>query len=292
MKVSGFTFVRNAIKFDYPVVESINSILPLCDEVVVAIGNSDDDTLGLIQRMNNPKIKIIETIWDDTLREGGRVLADETNKALSAVSPDSDWCIYVQADEVFHERDTPIIKEAMIKYECNIKVEGLVFEHLNFYGTYDYIAAARNWQKREVRVIRNDKKILSWKDAMSFRINGEKLNCIYIPATIYHYGWVKNPATQQQKREAFEKLWHDDQYVKENIATAEVFDYNKIDSLEMFNGLHPIVMKERIASVNWKLDIDPLTMVHAIPFRYKIVNLLERLTGLEIARFKNYKLIE
>jgi glycosyltransferase involved in cell wall biosynthesis len=292
MKVSGFTFVRNAIKFDYPIVESIKSILPICDEVIVAVGKSDDDTIGLIRSIGDPKIKIIETVWDDTLREGGRVLADETNKALAAVSPDSTWCIYVQADEVFHENDVPLIREAMDKYQFNNRVEGLVFEHINFYGTYDYIASNRNWQKREVRVIRNDKSIISWKDAMSFRKNGQKLNCIYVPATIYHYGWVKNPKTQQEKREAFEKLWHDDKYVKEHISVDEVFDYNKIDSLETFLGSHPAVMKQRIAAVNWKLDIDPLTMVHKVPLRYKIANMLENLLGIEIGKFKNYKLLQ
>ena len=113
MKISGFTFVRNAVKFDYPVVEAILSILPLCDEVIVAVGNSDDDTLGLIQSIDSPKIKIIETIWDDSLRKGGQVLAVETDKALAAVSPDADWCFYIQGDEVVHEQYLPIIKQAM-----------------------------------------------------------------------------------------------------------------------------------------------------------------------------------
>jgi hypothetical protein len=44
MKVAGFTFIRNAVKNDYPVVEAITSILSICDEFVVALGNSDDGT--------------------------------------------------------------------------------------------------------------------------------------------------------------------------------------------------------------------------------------------------------
>ena len=100
LKVVGFTFVRNAIKYDYPVLESINSLLPLCDEVIVAVGNSEDETLGLIKSIASPKIRLLETVWDDTLREGGRVLAVETDKALAAVPTDADWAIYLQADEV------------------------------------------------------------------------------------------------------------------------------------------------------------------------------------------------
>ena len=101
MKVSGFTFIRNAIKFDYPIVEAITSILPLCDEFIVAVGRSEDETIQLIKNIPSDKIKIIETVWDDTLREGGRVLADETNKAFKQISKDSDWAFYIQGDELF-----------------------------------------------------------------------------------------------------------------------------------------------------------------------------------------------
>ena len=70
MKVSGFTFVRNAVKYDYPVVESIRSILPAVDEFIVNVGRCDDGTLELIRSIRDPKIKIVESVWDETLREG------------------------------------------------------------------------------------------------------------------------------------------------------------------------------------------------------------------------------
>ena len=85
MKVSGFTFVRNAIKYDYPVVEAIRSLLPICDEFIVAVGNSEDDTRNLVLSIGDPKIRIVDTIWDDSMREGGKVLAIETNKAFDAI---------------------------------------------------------------------------------------------------------------------------------------------------------------------------------------------------------------
>src|SRR5580698_1911715 len=105
MKVSGFTIIRNAVTYDFPVVESILSILPLCDELIVSVGNSQDATLDLIKSIASPKIKIIESIWDDSIRKGGLLLAKETNKAFDAISSDSDWVIYLQADEVLHEND-------------------------------------------------------------------------------------------------------------------------------------------------------------------------------------------
>src|SRR4051812_20352100 len=117
MFVSGFTIARNVIKYDYPIVEAIRSILPLCDEVVVAVGKSEDATLELIRSINDPKIRIIETVWDDSLREGGRVLAEETNKAYDAISEKADWCFYIQGDEVIHEKYLPVIRETMLKWK-------------------------------------------------------------------------------------------------------------------------------------------------------------------------------
>ena len=49
VKVSGFTIVRNAIKLDFPVEASIRSLLPVCDEVVVNVGRSEDGTLELVR---------------------------------------------------------------------------------------------------------------------------------------------------------------------------------------------------------------------------------------------------
>ena len=75
MKVTGFSFIKDAVICDYPIEEAIKSILPLCDEVIVAVGKSNDNTLELVRNIDPDKVKVIETVWDDNLREGGRVLA-------------------------------------------------------------------------------------------------------------------------------------------------------------------------------------------------------------------------
>ena len=290
MKVSGFTIVRNAVKYDYPVVESITSILPICDEFVVAVGKSEDNTLDLIKSINSPKIKILETIWDDSLREGGRVLAVETDKAFKAVASDSDWAFYLQADEVVHENDLPAIKEAMLKWKDVKGVEGLLFNYKHLFGTYDYIADSRKWYRNEIRVIRNNKEISSYKDAISFRKHGEKLYVKRAWATVYHYGWVKNPKVQTEKRKSFEKLWHDDEWVKQHFSEEEPeFDYSNIDSLAEYKGSHPAVMKERIESKNWRFSYDPSKRVNT-KLRIKILNYIFKTTGWNIGENRNYKI--
>ncbi|MDG1475619.1 MAG: glycosyltransferase family 2 protein, partial [Vicingaceae bacterium] len=257
MKISGFTIIRNAIKFDYPVIESINSILPICDEFIVAVGNSDDETLALIQSIDSPKIKIIKTIWDDNLRVGGQVLANETNKAMDAISTDSDWCFYIQSDEVVHENYLQSIKESMQTHLNNLTVDGLLFHYTHFYGSYDFVGVSRSWYKNEIRIIRNNKAIHSYKDAQGFRKNDKKLNVKRVNANIYHYGWVKHPKHQQAKQLSFNKMWHDNNWIDNNIKKVDEFDYSNIDLLKKFEETHPKTMENRIKCVNWTFSFDP-----------------------------------
>ena len=67
MKVTGFSFIKNAIVFEYPIVEAIKSILPICDEFVVAVGKSDDETRQLITSIDPEKIKIIDCLKSNGL---------------------------------------------------------------------------------------------------------------------------------------------------------------------------------------------------------------------------------
>nr|WP_299206534.1 glycosyltransferase family 2 protein [uncultured Brumimicrobium sp.] len=286
MKVAGFTFVRNAIKYDYPITEAIQSILPICDLLVVAVGDSEDETLALIQSIDNPKIKIIETVWDDSLREGGRVLAVETDKAFNAIPEDYDWAFYIQGDEVVHEADLPTIKAAMEQYINQSNVDGLLFKYRHFFGSYDYVGNSLRWYPHEIRVIKNKKSIYSFRDAQGFRKDDDKkLNVIPIDAYIHHYGWVKDPRVMQAKQETFNKLWHDDEWMDQNIDKVEEFDYFKnIDSLEKYKGTHPKVMNDRIERLNWKFNYD--ITFNKTPLKQKIKMALDKI-GIKTT-YRNY----
>jgi glycosyltransferase involved in cell wall biosynthesis len=315
MKVSGFTIVRNAVKFDYPVLESIHSILPIVDEMIVAVGNSEDNTLQLIETINSPKLKVIHSVWDDSLRKGGRLLAVETNKAMRATAPDSDWCFYIQADEVLHEKYHDAVRQAMLLHKDNIKVDGLLFNYVHFYGNYNYIANSPKWYSREIRIVRKNNLITSWGDAQGFRkyspnpqpdiedwadivladgvlekeIIANKLAVKPINASIYHYGWVKEPAAQQRKQETFHKMWHDDEWVQNNVVKADTYDYGIIDSLEKFEDAHPAVMQDRISQRNWMFDFD--TQKSKMRFKYRFRKWLKDVLGVSIGEYRNYKVV-
>lgn len=289
MKITGFTFIRNAIKFDYPIVESIKSILPICDNFVVAVGNSDDNTRDLVSSIS-PKIKIIDTIWNDSLREGGKVLADETNKAFQAISSDTDWAFYIQGDEVVHEKYLDIIQSEAQKWNNAKQVDGLLFKYLHFYGSYNYVGISSRWYKNEIRLIKNNKNIYSYRDAQGFRKDNDlKLNVKPIDAYIYHYGWVKNPVKMQTKQNSFHKMWHSDEWVEQNIKKQDEFNYNQIDALSKFTGLHPEVMIERIKNQDWNFDYD--ISFNNFKFKDKLKIFANKILGLEIGIYKNYKIV-
>lgn len=290
MKVCGFTFIRNAIKFDYPIIEAILSILPVCDKLVVAVGESEDGTLDLIKGLSSDKIQIIETVWDDSLREGGKVLADETNKAFQAIGDEFDWCFYIQGDEVVHERYLENIKAAMQDNLDNSKVQGLLFKYKHFYGSYDYVGESYRWYRNEIRIVKNNKNIYSFRDAQGFRINENKMLYVKaIDAEVYHYGWVKDPAAMQKKQEEFNKLWHNDEWIDKNVRKADEFDYSNIDVLKKFEDSHPKVMEERISRLNWKFDYD--LSYNKLKAKDRLKKFLENF-GFAFGQYQNYKLLK
>jgi hypothetical protein len=295
MKVNGFTFVKNAIKYGYPVVESITSILPIVDEMVVCLGDSQDDTDKLVASIRSDKIKVIHSVWDKNLREGGKVLAVETDKALDATAADADWLFYIQADEAVHEKYHAVIVDAMEKYKNDQRVDGLLFHYQHFYGSYRFVGDGRSWYSKEIRVIRNNKRIRSYKDAQGFRFDdGRKLRVKLIDAYIYHYGWVRNPVTMLEKYKDFGQHWvpknEHDQWKSELEKKNTQFDYSNIDSVTLFEGTHPSAMTELINKEDWKFDPD-IKKKNFKNAKHRLLYFLSQKFGWRPFEYSNYKRI-
>jgi hypothetical protein len=292
MKVTGFTFIRNAIVNDYPVGEAILSVLPLCDDFIVALGNSTDETAALIQNLAPNKIKIVNTVWDDSLRAGGQVFAMETNKAIAEISKDTDWMIYIQGDEVLHEKYHDLIKKEMTETLSDQHIEALLLKYKHFYGSYDFFAESRRWYRREIRILKNLPGIHSYKDAQGFRIDGRKLRVKLIDACIYHYGWVKTPAALQGKVRNFNQFYQTAAWVEENFPVQQSFDLRNADRLVKFTETHPAVIAPRIAATNWKFDEDITKLTPKMDFRRRTLQKIEDLTGIRLFEYRNYKIVK
>jgi hypothetical protein len=288
MKICGFTIIKNAVINQYPVIEAIKSLLPIVDEMLVLAGDSDDATNQLITEIGSDKIKLHHSVWDKSITSGGTVLAVETNKAFDLISDSYDWVFYIQADEVVHQQDYTAILAAAEKYKNDHSIDGLLFKFMQFYATYDYIGDSRRWYHHEVRILKNNKKIRSYRDAQGFRKNnGEKLLVKPVDAYIYHYGWVKSPQQIITKQRNISQYWAD--ATDNRSFDSEEFDFSEIDSLELFKGTHPEVMKERIAAMNWNIKLDISKKKFTI--KDKLLYWVEKITGKRLFSFKNYKLV-
>ncbi len=253
MRVSGFTFVRDAVRLDFPVREAIASILPLCDEFIVNVGRSEDGTRELVQAIGSPKLEIFESDWDPALFVKGAINAQQTNLALDRCT--GDWCFYLQADEVVHEDELELIRHCMSRNIDRPEVEGLLFRYYHFWGSYDRYHTSHGWYDREIRVIRNGRGIRSWKSAQSFRLSGRKLRVVDSLAHIYHYGWVRHPAVMKRKQITLDSLHHHRDWVRDKHPDpSEPFDYGELTRLARFRGTHPAVMAERMAAKTWSAE--------------------------------------
>jgi glycosyltransferase involved in cell wall biosynthesis len=248
--VSGFSIVRNAVAFDYPVVESLRSLLPLVDELVIAVGRSDDGTLELVRGLADPKLVVFETEWDESLRAGGAVLAQQTNLALARCR--HRWAFYLQADEVVHERDYPAIRAALRTVGGNDAVDALSFRFVHFEGTYAYVNPLR--YRRQCRIVRNDGRLRSVGDAAGFgRVDGRPLRTRASGARIFHYGWARAPAALRTKSRALDRLYHDDAWIASRWDGVPAEALGDVDLAFRWRGSHPGVMRDRVGAMSWQV---------------------------------------
>jgi glycosyltransferase involved in cell wall biosynthesis len=252
MKVSGFTFVRNGVKLDYPFIESIRSLLPLVDELIVNVPESEDDTLARVRAIGDRKLSVFESDWDETLREGGRILSLQTNRALERCS--GDLAFYLQADEVLHEGDYPAVRAAMRLYAGRPDIDGLTFRFVHFEGGFNSVNPFR--YRKQVRIVRRDGSVRSAGDACGFeRTDGRKLRTRDIRARVFHYGWARPPERMLEKNRELERFYHQDDYIERKYGGKRRHDYGDLAVCLPFRGSHPKVMSGRIAAAGWQLEV-------------------------------------
>lgn len=269
MKISGFTMAKNAAILYYPWKQAIQSILPIVDEFVVALGDCDPDDTSRqeIESIGSDKIKIIETVWDIEKYPRGMENAHQTDIAKSHCT--GDWLFYLQADEVVHEKYLPEIKKRCTELLDDAEVEGFVLNYKHFWGDYYHYHNSHKWYKQEIRIVRNHPDIHSWESAQSFRripgfdgLNYRvqkgafNLKVAAIDAEVFHYGWVRPPKIMRNKNKALDiihkgKDWVDHQQ-KHKVAN---YDYGPLSRIAKFEGTHPGVMKEWIEKFDWANEL-------------------------------------
>jgi len=315
MKISGFSMVRNGVKLYYPVEPMVRSVLPLVDEFVIAIGRGDHDdtTREIVEGIDDPRIRIIDTVWDLDRYPRGMENAHQTDIAKNACT--GDWLFYLQADEVVHENDLPVIRARCEELQDRAEVDGLLFNYVHFWGDYDHYQISHGWYPNEIRVVRNDPDIHSWESAQSFRripdFDGvsyrgkegtQKLRVAAVDARIHHYGWVRPPRLMRNKKRSLDAVHVDPSRPDpKDDMEPDWFDYGPLDRLPRFKGTHPAVIKEMISKMDWQDELqmsgspDPRREPHKHErAKYRFLTWVEQrlLGGASVGRFENYVLIK
>ena len=286
--LSGFTIVRNAVKLDFPIVPAIRSVLEVCDEVVVNVGKSEDETRDLVTSIRDPRIRILDTEWDFTKKN--IMLSIETQRAMDACR--GTWGVYIQADEVLHETGARILKQKVAEWDGDARVEGLLVRYQHFYGGFDQVATSRRWYRREVRCVRLGKDIRPYQGAQGFRVGPDyrKIRARVTDAEMFHYGWARPAKAIKQKLEISKTIypWGGDRFDKEQARG----HLEWIPLLRRFAGTHPAAARDWIAS----RAHDPERVIGPVRFkpehlRFYLSDWIERVTGARMFEFRNYRLV-
>ena len=286
MKVSAFTFIKNGQILGYPFKQSIQSILPIVDEFIINVGESEDNTLEIIKSINHPKIRIINSKWNDKMRDKGFVYGQQ--KMIAHYNCTGDWAFYVEGDEVYHEKDLEKIQSSMEMYLDDSNIEALAFKFNHFYGNANSVLDSPGWYRTEARIIKNSLRAFAPDGLFWLVLNSNKKGrypkAKLIDACCYHYGWVRSQDEMNLKSRKIQKYWG-----KEPV----IIDYKQIDQsiIKEFCGTHPKIMKNWLPKVDGLFNSDINYHLTQKQKKHRLMIKLERLLKIDLSK-KHYKLVK
>ena len=285
MKVSAFTFIKNGQILGYPFIQSIQSILPIVDEFVINVGQSEDDTLALVQSINDPKIRIIQSTWNDNMHDRGYVYGQQ--KMIAQFNCTGDWAFYIEGDEVYHEDDLDKIKASMQMHVDNPNVEALVFDFYHFYGNANSYLDSPGWYRSEARIIKNSVRSYA-PDGLFWLVLGSNKKGRYpkakhTGARCYHYGWVRSEEQMNLKSEKVQKYWGGEPVR---------IDYSQMDQsiINEFSDTHPKVVQDWLPKEKGVYQANPNYQLTSKQKKHRLMIKLEKRLNVELSK-KHYKLI-
>jgi len=286
MKVSAFTFIKNGQLLGYPFIQSIKSILPIVDEFIINVGLGEDNTLDEIKKINDPKIRIIQSHWNDNMKDRGFVYGQQ--KMVAQYNCTGDWAFYIEGDEIYHENDLDRIYMSMKEHLNNSNVEALIFDYYHFYGNANSYLDSPGWYRAEARIIKNSLRTyapdgLFWL-VLDSNKNGRYPKARHTGANCYHYGWVRSENQMNLKSEKVQKYWG---------GNAKKIDYSKMDQsiIRGFKGTHPKIIQNWLPNDIGLFKADPSYKLTNKQKKHRIMIFFENLFGLELSK-KHFKLVK
>jgi len=286
MKVSAFTFIKNGQILGYPFLQSIQSILPIVDEFIINVGESEDDTLEIINSIKDKKVRIIESKWNDEMKYRGYVYGQQ--KMIAQFNCTGDWAFYIEGDEVYHEKDLLKIRKSMEKHLHDPNVEALVLDFKHFYGNTNSVLNSPGWYRSEARIIKNSIRSyapdgLFWL-VLDSNKKGRYPRAKKIGVTCFHYGWVRSEQKMNLKSSKVQKYWG-----REPV----LIDYSQMDSsiIEEFKGTHPKIVEDWLPLSIGLYNTDPAYKLSLKQKKHRIMILIERFLRIDLSK-KHFKLVK
>jgi glycosyltransferase involved in cell wall biosynthesis len=243
--ISVYTTTYNSIDQEYCIVEGIRSALGFADEVIVVDSHSNDGTVEAIESINDPRIKIYEIDW--LPRIGWAMYKIAKSMAIGRCT--KDWCVLMDADEVFHELDYDKIKK--VPYSVADNIIGVKFNTLHFYGDYKHLLnGSKSWKDlytNKVYMVRNGLGIHHGNSGMDIDAHVDRYGIplkqeylVHLNISAFHYGHIRSDAAYLKKQNRMHSFYEG----KEVNNTA--IDRIDLKNLGTFIGTHPITMKNRV----------------------------------------------
>ena len=286
MKVSAFTFIKNGQLLGYPFIQSIKSVLPIVDEFIINVGLGEDSTLDEITNIHDPKIRIIQSHWNDNMKDRGFVYGQQ--KMVAQYNCTGDWAFYIEGDEIYHENDLDKIYMSMKESLSNPDIEALIFDFYHFYGNGNSYLDSPGWYRTEARIIKNSLRTyapdgLFWV-VLDSNKNGRYPRAKHTGARCYHYGWVRSENQMNLKSEKVQKYWG---------GSAKKIDYSKMDQsiIKKFQGTHPKIIQDWLPNDVELFQVDPSYKLTKKQKKHRIMIFFEKMFGLELSK-KHFKLVK
>ena len=287
MKISAFTFIKNGQILGYPFIESINSILPIVDEFVINVGESEDDTLLLIKSIKSSKIRIIQSKWNDNMKHSGYVYGQQ--KMIAQFNCTGDWLFYIEGDEIYHENDLEKIKNSMKLHLEDSNIEALVFDFYHFYGNANSYLDSPGWYRSEARIIKSSIRSYA-PDGLFWLVLDKNKKGRYprakkVNAYCYHYGWIRSEAEMNLKSQKVQKYW--------GTESTKNIDYSQIDQsiIKEFSGTHPQCALDWLPKETGLYQADSKYKLNIKQKKHQKMLKLELFLGIEMSK-KHYKLVK
>lgn len=257
MTLGGNICIRNGFELDYCWREAIQSLLPVCDEVVVCDGGSTDGTREHIVEWaeREPKIKLVDYPWPNP-KGDIKFWTDWLNFAREHIK--CDFQIQLDADEVLSENSYDWIKS---------------YKHCTEAGKHESL-----WCKRW-NFWRDAQSLIPYGHCLSNRVCRIAPQGVWLPSDgadergwratalaqdsgieIFHYGFIRKRESFFKKARALQEMFFNS--YDPRLEEVEKVDGNwmvNISEVEWttqlvpFEGKHPMIMEKWLTERGCKI---------------------------------------